>query len=82
MRRGVCLFGGIPYAAPPVGDRRFAPPAPHPAWDGVRDCRRFGRAAPQLPGEGLTNQAPVSWDEDCLTLNVVTPACDDALRPV
>ncbi len=82
VRRRVCLFGGIPYAAPPVGDGRFAPPVPPEPWTGVRDCRSFGPAAPQLPGEGLTNRIPVRWDEDCLTLNVVTPACDDAGRPV
>ena len=81
-RRGVDLFAGIPYADPPVGPRRFAAPVPHEPWEGVRDALRFGKAAPQLPGEGLTNQVPVPWDEDCLTLNVLTPAADDARRPV
>ncbi|HAQ22363.1 MAG TPA: carboxylesterase [Acidimicrobiaceae bacterium] len=86
-RRGVQLFAGIPYAAPPTGPRRFRAPEPAQPWDGIRDARRFGPAAPQLPGEGLTNQIPVPWDEDCLTLNVVTPSCepselDGALRPV
>lgn len=81
-RQGVELFAGIPYAAPPVGSRRFAPPAPPEPWDGARDARRFGKSAPQLPGEGLTNRVPVNWDEDCLTLNVVTPAADDGHRPV
>jgi len=81
-RRGVQLFAGIPYAAPPVGSRRFrAPESPEP-WDGVRDSRRFGPASAQLPGEGLTNRFEIPWDEDCLYLNVVTPACDDARRPV
>ncbi len=81
-RQGVELFAGIPYAAPPVGSRRFAPPAPPEPWDGARDARRFGKSAPQLPGEGLTNRVPVDWDEDCLPLNVVTPAADDGHRPV
>ena len=81
-RRGVQLFAGIPYAAPPVGSRRFrAPDSPKP-WDGIRDSRRFGPASAQLPGEGLTNRFEIPWDEDCLYLNVVTPACDDARRPV
>jgi len=86
-RQGVQLFAGIPYAAPPVGPRRFRAPEPPEPWEGVRDARRFGPAAPQLPGEGLTNRVPVAWHEDCLTLNVVTPSCgpserDGALRPV
>jgi para-nitrobenzyl esterase len=49
----------------------------------VRDATRFGPAAPQLPGDGLVGNANVRWDEaGCLTLNVCTPACDDARRPV
>ena len=63
-RKGVALFAGVPYAAPPVGERRWKAPAPAEPWDGVRDCTRFGPAAPQLPGDGLTNAAPVNWDED------------------
>ena len=82
-KNGVLLFSGIPYAAPPVGERRFRPPEPHDAWSGVRDATRFGPAAPQLPGDGLVGNPNVRWDEAaCLTLNVCTPACDDARRPV
>ncbi|MGH0030118.1 MAG: carboxylesterase/lipase family protein [Myxococcota bacterium] len=80
-RDGSQLFAGIPYAAPPTGERRFRPPEPHAGWSGVRSARRFGLAAPQRPGVGLT-AAPLEWDEDCLTLNVCTPAADDGLRPV
>ena len=82
---GVQLFAGIPYAAPPVGALRFAPPAPHPGWSGTRETKRFGTVAPQ--GVGVTtmlagvNEAP-SWAEDCLFLNVQTPAADDSRRPV
>lgn len=81
-RGGVQLYAGIPYAAAPVGDCRFAPPAPREPWPGVRDATRFGPAAPQRPGEGLTNAVAVPWDEDSLTLNVVTPAADGGRRPV
>lgn len=77
----VVLFAGIPYAAPPVGDRRFKAARPHELWDGVRPAQRFGSAAPQMPGEGLTSM-PVRWDEDCLTLNVSTPSVDDGQRAV
>jgi para-nitrobenzyl esterase len=79
---GVLLFAGIPYAAAPVGSRRFRPAeAPEP-WREVRMATRFGPAAPQTPTGGLTASAPVRWDEDCLSLNVCTPAADDARRPV
>lgn len=81
VRGGVLLFAGVPYAAPPVGARRFRPPEPHAGWRGVHEARRFGPAAPQRPGTGLT-AAPLAWDEDCLTLNVQTPALDDGARPV
>lgn len=82
QRRGVALFAGIPYAAAPVGKLRWRPPEPPARRSGLFDATRFGKAAPQLPGDGLTNSRPVDWDEDCLTLNVVTPAADDARRSV
>ncbi len=82
-RNGVLLFAGIPYAAPPIGERRFRPAEAPDAWSGVCDATRFGPAAPQLAGDGLVGNPNVRWDEaGCLTLNVCTPACDDARRPV
>ena len=81
-RNGALLFGGIRYAASTAGRRRWLPPeAPEP-WTEIFDATHFGPAAPQLPGAGLTNSTPVDWSEDCLSLNVVTPALDDRRRPV
>ena len=59
---GVLLFAGIPYATPPVGELRFRAVQPHEAWSGVRPAQKFGPAAPQLTGTGLTNRMPVNWD--------------------
>lgn len=79
---GVQLFAGIPYAAPPTGRRRFRAAVAHDGWSDVYDARKFGPAAPQIASGGMTDPAPVRWDEDCLTLNIQTPGTDDAGRPV
>jgi para-nitrobenzyl esterase len=81
---GILDFRGIPYAAPPVGELRFRPPQPAEPWAGVRDATQFGPMAPQNQGamEALFNAPPQAMDEDCLTLNIWTPACDDGKRPV
>lgn len=80
-------FKGIPFAAPPVGERRFAPPAPPDKWDGVRDAGQFGATSLQVPNESLNGLLPdlipeEPQAEDCLYLNVWTPALDGAKRPV
>ncbi|MGZ6124296.1 MAG: carboxylesterase/lipase family protein, partial [Myxococcales bacterium] len=67
---GIDRFLGIPYAAAPVGDLRWRPPQPHGRWTGVRDATGFGSHCPQVASPfGLA-----SATEDCLFLNVFTPA--------
>jgi para-nitrobenzyl esterase len=73
---GVIAFRGIPYAASPVGQRRFAAPEQHPGWQGSRDATRPGPSVPQGPSrlEAVMGRRVPDWDEDgCLTLNVWTP---------
>ena len=79
----VSLFRAIPYAAPPIGPRRFRPPQAAAPWTGVRDATRFGPASPQVAGvmEQLYGST-MQTDEDCLTLNIWTPATDGGHRPV
>ncbi len=81
---GLTIFRGVPYAAPPAGQRRFRPPARHASWDGERPALEFSHAAPQLvPPTGPNVQGggePQS--EDCLYLNVWSPGLDNARRPV
>jgi len=80
---GLAVFRGIPFAAPPVGEARFAAPRPVAGWDGVREAFAFGPAAPQdLAGfrpAGVDVPAPPPGD-DWLTVNVWTPAPDPAAR--
>lgn len=69
---GVSSFKGIPYAAAPVGERRWAAPAPVAPWTAPRDATRFGADCMQNPVPGdVSLGAPMA--EDCLFLNVWTP---------
>jgi para-nitrobenzyl esterase len=72
----VRVFEGIPYAAPPVGDRRWKAPQPVDPWDGTRQATKFGARCMQgnVYGDmGFRDDGP---SEDCLYLNVWTPAKD------
>jgi len=78
---GVKVFRGLPYAASTAGHGRFAPPGPAPAWSGVRDASVNGFTAPQNDPEFNLSVVP-AMGEDCLNLNIFTPAADAGLRPV
>ncbi|MGN9837678.1 carboxylesterase/lipase family protein [Nonomuraea sp. H19] len=72
-------FHGIPYAAPPIGERRWRPPAPVAPWPQIRDATEPATPAPQL---AQSFADITSLDEDCLTLDVTVPGTPGTGRPV
>lgn len=83
----VRAFKGLPFAAPPVGELRWRAPQPVEPWDGVRDASEYRDVCIQPPGQGRLNIAVLpdgpAMSEDCLYLNVWTPAeSDDDALPV
>jgi para-nitrobenzyl esterase len=66
----IVSFRGIPFAAPPTGELRWRPPAPAQPWQGIRQASEYGPACPQ--NGVMIKVGPQS--EDCLTLNIWTPA--------
>ena len=94
---GILEYLGIPYAAPPVAELRFRPPQPAKAWDGVLDATSLGAPCMQMYSPSgprtsdFTRQIQTIYstagdskidNEDCLFLNVWTPAADETKRPV
>ncbi|MGX5680327.1 carboxylesterase/lipase family protein [Schumannella luteola] len=74
VRRGLRMWRGIPYAAPPVGALRLRRPHPVVPWAGIRSAERFGPVAPQdRNGQFAGPPTSVPMSEDCLTLNVIAP---------
>ncbi|RLV48608.1 carboxylesterase/lipase family protein [Nocardioides mangrovicus] len=76
-RDGVASFLGVPYAAPPFGEHRLRPPQPVVAWEGVRDATQYGATVPKgdyPPQYQPLLPEPTVPGEDCLNLNVWTPA--------
>lgn len=66
------VFRGVPYAAPPVGPLRWQPPQPATPWQGIRDATKAGPAC--LQGKLFGDIVLPDLSEDCLTLNIHTPA--------
>jgi para-nitrobenzyl esterase len=75
---GVRTFRGIPFAAPPVGERRWKPPQPAAGWKGVRRATRFGPRCMQLPIFSDMVFRSDGMSEDCLYLNVWAPPAASA----
>jgi len=73
VESGLTVYRGIPFAAPPVGEQRWRAPQPAAKWEGLRKADNF---APQCVQSGFTppGQEPAAMSEDCLYLNVWTPA--------
>jgi para-nitrobenzyl esterase len=85
---GIRVFKGVRYADTTAGANRFCPPQPPPKWPGIIDALSWGPSAPQSAVPQNTDPF-YSWysaiqpiSEDCLSLNVFTPACDRGKRPV
>jgi para-nitrobenzyl esterase len=90
-RLGINTFKGIPYGDTTAGANRFMPPQPVKAWTGLRSSMQYGDVSPQAAREGWSHDEEAwmfSWNdgiqgEDCLRLNIWTPALKDGKkRPV
>ena len=71
---GIRVFKGIPFAQPPIGDRRWQAPQPVQSWEGIRSAKQFSPRPMQRPIFGDMNFRSDGMSEDCLYLNVWTPA--------
>ncbi len=83
-RNGVHVFRGVPYAAPPVGPLRWQAPVREESWSTARDASAFSAQSAQTEFAlaKMMGEAQPPYSEDSLYLNVWTPACDNARRPV
>src|SRR5450631_2625993 len=70
---GLNVFRGVPFAAPPIGNLRWRPPAPVTPWSGTRKAHSFAPACMQ-EGVSMPGEAAPTVSEDCLYLNVWAPA--------
>lgn len=76
---GIHVFKGMRYAASSAGALRFLPPTPPPRWAGIQDAFDYGDQSPQAHGSLAASQ---TMSDDCMRINVWTPALDNAKRPV
>ncbi|WP_461637079.1 carboxylesterase/lipase family protein [Labilibaculum euxinus] len=72
--KGLSLYFGIPFAKPPVGELRWKAPQPLDNWDGILETKKFGAKPVQTNVYGDMKSRSESMSEDCLYLNVWTPA--------
>lgn len=77
----IFTWKGIPYAQAPIGSLRFRAPQSPESWDGIRDATKFGSICVQVPNP-LSQADGMHQSEDCLNLNVWSPAADGKRRPV
>jgi para-nitrobenzyl esterase len=77
------VFKGIPYAAPPVGERRWLTPQAVEPWKGILKAQTLAAIAPQIVIDSpVLKRVPQAQSEDCLYLNVWSPGLDNRRRPV
>ena len=87
--KGIIAYKGIPFAAPPVGKLRWREPQPVVRWNGVKTADKYGAAAMQITwdpqsfyGREWRASGSVPFSEDCLYLNVWTPAAGDKNKKI
>ncbi|MFA6450134.1 MAG: carboxylesterase/lipase family protein [bacterium] len=80
LKGAVCEYRGIPYAAPPVGELRFAQPKEHEPWTAPLDATKWGAKCPQSGMPMMSSNEPAN--ESCLYLNIWQPITGEAPKPV
>src|SRR5918995_4938116 len=78
---GVVVYKGVPFAAPPLGELRWREPQAAASWKGTRKATSFAPACMQ-EGVSMPGEKPPTVSEDCLYLNIWTPARTDERLPV